>query len=299
MPKKKETTKKEETKEVEEKLDLTKLKKELFAYINTAIDDTYLRRIDNANKLLIKEKNKKILGKNIWINILLLIIVFLLYLLNAEGFFMRFVDPIHYEENTPVKETVNPKDDKDNKEVEKGPTLEELIKEHGYLLEKVNISYDSPYLEDYYDGNLTSELKHYLALNNLSTDKVSDEDDYSIIKETDLAKSYEAIFDDEFTNVSFKYGDNSLRYYKVLSSYITASISKKEPSNLKREIINVKVDGDKVLITTIEAATIDDKIYNIISKEEVADDNVSLKEIDDRITKRTYTFKDEKLVSIK
>ena len=298
MPKKKETAKKEEIKEVEEKLDLTKLKKELFAYINTAIDDTYLRRIDNANKLLIKEKNKKILGKNIWINILLLVIVFLLYLLNAEGFFMRFVDPIHYEEDTPVKENVS-KSKEETTEIEKGPTLEELIKEHSYLLDKVTISYDSPYLEDYYDGNLTEELKHYLALNNLSTDKVSDEEDYSIIKETDLAKSYEAIFDDEFTNVSFKYGDNSLRYYKVLSSYITESIFKKEPSNIKREIIDVKVDNDKTLITTIEAATIDDKLYNIVSKEEVADDSVSLKEIDDRITKRTYTFKDEKLVSIK
>ena len=298
MPKKKETAKKEEIKEVEEKLDLTKLKKELFAYINTAIDDTYLRRIDNANKLLIKEKNKKILGKNIWINILLLVIVFLLYLLNAEGFFMRFVDPIHYEEDTPVKENVS-KSKEETTEIEKGPTLEELIKEHSYLLDKVTISYDSPYLEDYYDGNLTEELKHYLALNNLSTDKVSDEEDYSIIKETDLAKSYEAIFDDEFTNVSFKYGDNSLRYYKVLSSYITESIFKREPSNIKREIIDVKVDNDKTLITTIEAATIDDKIYNIVSKEEVADDSVSLKEIDDRITKRTYTFKDEKLVSIK
>lgn len=255
-------TKKIETKE--EKVDLTKIKEELTDYVNKQITKEIASVVDKSNKRLIREKNKKILNKNIIIIILLAIIGFLLFLLYDDNYFDKY---FNNDKETKVVEKV----DKDEKEEEKvkEPTLDELKEEYGYLLDNINISKNSKYIDDYYDANLSQELKNYLAFNNLDLDKLSIEDDYNIIENEELEKEYSKLFDDTYKAKSFTYNNVVVRYISKMESYITDELLEKEEDIIEKEITDIKVEDDKIIITTKE------------------DNN-----------KLIYTFKDNKLIKL-
>ena len=238
-------TKKIETKE--EKVDLTKIKEELTDYVNKQITKEIASVVDKSNKRLIREKNKKILNKNIIIIILLAIIGFLLFLLYDDNYFDKY---FNNDKETKVVEKV----DKDEKEEEKvkEPTLDELKEEYGYLLDNINISKNSKYIDDYYDANLSQELKNYLAFNNLDLDKLSIEDDYNIIENEELEKEYSKLFDDTYKAKSFTYNNVVVRYISKMESYITDELLEKEEDIIEKEITDIKVEDDKIIITTKE-----------------------------------------------
>ena len=297
MPVKKTTAKDKEVKsvakvkEVKEvaKDNLSAVKAELKSYIDARLEDSIIKKIETSNRLLIREKNKKILVKNIWINILLLVIVGLLFVLNSEGFFAKHFTREGLEENNNIVD--NNTDKPDSEPAPKtGPTQAELIETYGPLLNKITIAESSSYIKEYYSGNLSSELKNYLALNNLSDELINSEDDYSMIDADSLKESYQKIFNSEYENASFSYNNTKVIYVSKLNSYLTDDIIKKEKSNIKRKITNVKIDNDNVLITTSEGYTEDGKLYNVLTKEEVSDDD---------LLKVVYTFKKDRLVNIK
>ena len=309
MPKeKKETSVKKEKKVKEikdnkEEITLIEIKEELKNYINDQLNNSYIEQISKANKALIKEKNLKILAKNTLITFLLLIIVFLIYLLNNVGYFERF-------RSNPSKETIiltekdeMKKDSTNNQKeeiVKKEPTLEELMKEYQYLLDKVIISENCQYLEDYYNGNLTNELKNYLALSTLDFTKLTFEDGYNIIEEKELKDAYDKIFSSEYVSLSFDYNNNIVRYINKMSSYLTLEELTKNKSNIVREITAIKVNDDEVSITTLEGIVKDSKLYNVLSLNEINNYQADkLINYEKQLNKITYIFKNEKLINIK
>ena len=115
-----------------------------------------------------------------------------------------------------------------------------------------------------------------------------------------LKASYEELFTDNYRSISFNYNGNQIRYINKLNSYITNEIIKKTDSNIKREIINIKVDNNKISITTVEGLIKDDKLYNVKDNKEISEykkDNII--NYQDKLNKLTYTFENEKLLNIK
>ncbi len=297
MPVKKTTAKNKEVKTVAKEKEvkevakdrLSDIKAELKSYIDAKMEDSIIKKIETSNRLLIREKNKKILVKNIWINILLLVIVGLLFVLNSEGFFAKHFTREGLENSN--NSIVENKDKPDSEPAPKtGPTLEELIETYGPLLNKVTSAEDSTYIKEYYRGSLSKEIRNYLALNNLSDEQIHSEDDYNIIDEANLKKSYENIFNTTYESASFTYNGTKVIYVSKLDSYLTDELIKKEKSNIKRTITNIKLEDGTVLITTMEGYTKDDKLYNILTNEETKRED---------LMKVVYTFKDNKLVNIK
>ena len=301
MPKEKVTKKKKETKETKE-VNLDKIKKEIYAYTEETVRKYYLQEVEKANKIIIREKNKKILFRNFIITLLLLVIVFLLYLLNSVGYFARLANQDYQEDE--VVNRVEPRTDEKNnnsdKETKKEPTLSELIETYGYLLKDFTIDEESSYIKDYYSGNLTNELKNYLALNIVDLKKLDDMDDYNMFSDAILKAAYEELFSDNYKSVTFNYNGNQIRYINKLNSYITTDIVKKTETNIKREIINIKVDGNKITIETIEGVVKDDKLYNIKDDKEISEyKKDSILNYKDKLNKVIYTFESNKLTSIK
>lgn len=286
------------TQDKEEKVNLDQIKEELTDYVNLQIKKSFNDEVEKANKRLLREKGKKILFKNIVIIVLLAIIGFLIYLLYDAKYFDKF-----FNHGSNVIEVVkeNKTDTEEAKEPEvKEPTLEELVSKYGHLLDKVTINEKSNYLKDYYDGKLTDELKKYLSLNNIDFKKIQVEEDYNILTDEELLNEYKNLFDDDkYKSDSFQYNENKLRYLNKLESYISDTILEKEKTNIKREIINIKVDNEKVIFTVVEALVKDNKIYNIIDQKEIANSDKKLSEYKDKLNTLTYTFNEEKLVSIK
>ena len=292
--KKNKKTKKEEVQKIE--VDLDSIKDELYDYTDEMVRKYYLEEIEKINRVIIRHKNKKILFRNFIITLLLLIIVYLLYLLTTVNYFSRFsntvIDDSSQKEEIKIVNEVN--------EEKKEPTLDELKETYSYLLDKIVINEKSSYLKDFYQGNLTKELKNYLALSNIDFKKIDEIDGYNMFSEAILKDAYENNLIGTYNSVTFKYNDNNIRYISKLNSYITDSLLTKTNTNIKREIIDVKVKDNEVNIVTIEGLVKDNKLYNVLSNQEITEykgDNII--NYRDKLNQLTYTFDNKKLSSIK
>ena len=296
MPRKKEDNKKQKAVKKEKvEVDLDSIKDELYDYTDEVVRRYYLQEIEKTNKIIIREKNKKILFRNFLITLLLLIIVYLLYLLTTVNYFSRF----NIDNNT--SETIETKPVKEEtKESKSEPTLEELKERYEYLLNNILIDENSKYTKDYYDGNLTNELKNYLSLNNVDMSKIDEIDDYNMFSDIILKSAYEELFNDTYKSTTFNYNGNQVRYISKLNSYISTSLIKKTESNIKREIIAINIENNRILITTVEGLIKEDKLYNPKDNVEVPNyKKDSLLNYQDKLAKLIYTFENDKLINIK
>ena len=147
---------------------------------------------------------------------------------------------------------------------------------------------------------MTSELKNYLTLNFLDIDSFFQEDNYQIIDRESFKEEYEKHFNNDYQNKTFNYNGNLIRYINKLESYLSDNIINKNNTNIIREITDIKVSDDKIIITTIEGLSHDNKLYNIITNEEITDDPSDILSYPDKLNEIIYTFdKQNKLISIK
>lgn len=308
MPaKKKEETKKKvklENKNIllEDKVDVETIRNELKSYVDERVNQTFVEELEKTNKKIIREKSRRIIFKDIVIIILLLIIGFLLYLLFSNNYFDKYFnhDPESAEKEE-KKEENNKEEGKkeEKKEEKKEPTLDELKKEYGSLLDNYYVTDSSIYLSDFYDGELTNEMMKYMTLNTFDFSTFEKEEDYNIIKESTFKIMYEKLFDEEYKAGSFSYDDNKIRYVKQMESYMSEAVLVRVDNNIKREIKNIKVDGDKVIITTVEGVVKDNKLFNAVNEKEVDNyKNDSLLKYADKLNEVVYNFKDGKLVGL-
>ncbi len=277
--------------EKKEEFDLTKIKEEIKDYVDLQVKKGIRDELDKTYNKIIRQKKRKIFFKNLLILILLCIIGFLIYLLNENRYFENYLT---HNENTINNET------NVNKDVNKEKSLNELKKEYAYLLDNIYINESSVYLKDYYNGNLTSELKNYLSFNLVDLNKLSIDNDSLVIDCDTLNVSYAKLFNDNIENITFNYNGSKINYFKALKIYLTNKDIKKDNSNIKREIISIKVDNNLIKISTVEGLIKDNKLFNVLTNEEIKKyHNDSLTNYQDKLNKITYTFKNEKLESIK
>lgn len=306
--------KKEEIKEIElkndnilleGKSDIDSLRNELKEYVEERINDTFFDELEKSNKKLIREKSKKIFWKNVIIVLLLLIIGFLTYLLYSNNYFDKYFNKDTNIEEKEKKEENNKEEKKEEKKEEnkatptpKAPTLEDLKKEYGNLLDNYYVTDSSIYLSDFYDGKLTTDMMKYMTINSFNFSTLEKEEDYNIIKESTFKLMFNKLFDEEYTAGTFSYDENKIRYVKQMESYMSEEILVREENNIEREIKDIKVDGNKVIITTIEGIVTDNKLYNVLTNKEVEYKGDSLIKYEDKLNEVIYTFKDKKLVSL-
>ena len=265
-------------------MDEEKLKDELKDYVNVLVKKSFEEEYEKANKRLIREKSRKIFFKNVIILFLLAIIGFLLYVLISNGYFKKYIS-INHNDEIIQKEDVVPRE---NTEKEIVPSQDELKAQYGYLLDKYTISDKSIYLNDYYNGNLTDDLKKYLVLNTIDFNTLKREDDFNIIDEITFKDAYSKIFDDEIVNSTFDFNGNKIRYINSMQAYLTTNPLEKDNSNIKREISNIEVKDDNIYIMTVEIVKTSEKV-NVDDENNI--DNV-------KSFKMVYTFKSEKLINL-
>lgn len=296
-------TKKEEQKET---IDILEIKNDLVKYIDSEVDKRidstfnqkirkeFLEEIDNSNRRLIREKNKRNICKNIIIIILILIIFYLVYLLYKDNYF----DKYFIKEGNKVVE--NDKNKTNEETTDKKETLEELKTKYSELLDNIVIYEESNYLEDYYNGNLTEDLKKYLALNLMNFDELEVEEDYNIIEDKTLEIAYKKIFEDNYSSSNFDYNGTKIRYLNKIDSYITDIILKRLENNIAREIVEINLNNNKIEITTIEGLLKENKLYNILTKNEISEyNNDNIIAYQDKLNRITYVFENNRLVELK
>lgn len=297
----------------EEKMDLESIKQELKNYVSEEIQKGYFNEIEKVNRKLLHEKNKRIVFKNFAIFFLILLCGFLTYLLFTNGYFDQYINRSPKEEikdnssNIKKEDEVN-KDSKDNQDDKKEPeepvketkpTLEDLKKEYSSLLDNYILNDKSNYISDYSKGNLSQELKKYFVLNTIDFATLIQEEDTNMLYEDTFALAYSKLFNDECMHGSFNYDGIKIKYMNSLKTYISDSLLTKGTSNIQREITNIEVKDDKVIIETIEGIVINNTLYDLKNKEEIGSlFNKSLSDYQDKIVKMKYTFQNNKLISL-
>ena len=157
----------------------------------------------------------------------------------------------------------------ENKEQEnKGPSLEELINKYGDLLDNINMYDNSIYIKDYYNGNLTDSLKLSLAYYLVKEDSIFLNDSSLYFEEDVLEDAYNEIFNGEMKLVSFNAHNVNYQYLKLKNIYFgvgTLTLGNK----IDKEIIDIKEENNKVIITTVEGLIKNNKLYNILTNKEI------------------------------
>ena len=303
--KKAEEEKVEEVKKVEEEiLNVNEIKEELTDYMNNKIDKEVSLAVEKATKKLIKHKNVIIIKRDITIIILLIICLFL-------GYNLYNLSNINIDITKKTRGTNSASENTTNKieeteEEENKVDLKSLTEKYGYLVNNIYVSEESDYLKDYYKGELSDELKLYMSLNNVSDEKIISEDNSVYLDAEDIKASYNNLFSDDGVKMkSFKYGSLSFHYLSSKSLFIADGKFKKQDSNISKQIIDIIEDEDELEIMTIEGLVKDNKLYNIVSNEEVKKYNASdeLVKFEKYLTKVSYYFNksndDYKLSEIK
>lgn len=312
MPKKKEENTVKKVKEVkttslnnsEIDIDLSGIKSDLTEYMQNKIDKEVESAVDKSVKKFIRYKNTIILKKNIIIIILLIICAFLSYNLYKISDININISTNKKAEIKEEKKTEEKKEEKveDTEKVDKKSEFENKKKEFKNLIEDIYISEDSSYIKDYYEGNLTDEIKLYLAMNKMDNDSIVSEDESIYIESDNLKESYDIFFEDDFNPKSFEYNGLKFHYLSSKSMFISDGKYEKIKNNISKEIVDIKEEKELV-ITTVEGIVKDEKLYNIISKKEIKNyKNDSLDNYKKDLNVLTYHFKkvddDYKLIKI-
>ena len=286
-----------------ENYEVKTIKNDLEKYIDERVNKVFIDELDKSNRRLIREKNRKIFVKNIVILILFLIIGFLLYLLYTNKYFDKYLSK---DSNISEKEEKKENKNEENKDSDikketklKEPTLEELKDKYASLLNNYSINEKCLYLKDFYDADLTRDLKNYLVFNSIDFTTLEKEEDYEIITDINFEKAYKKLFYDDYVSGSFDYNGNKIRYVNLMKSYMITNSLIKEDSNIRREIVDIKVSNNDISITTIEGIVKDNKLYNVVTNDYINEyKNDSLLKYKELLNQVVYNFKDNALISL-
>lgn len=278
-----------ESKEID--IDLSEVKDDLTDYMKIKIDKEVEKAVERSSKKLVRYKNSIILKKNITIVILLIICAFLaynLYKISNINIDISTTKKTVQKEETKKEEKRD--ETKENELEDKKKELENKKKEYKHLVDDIYINEDSNYIKDFYKGNLTDDVKLYLAMNNINDKKIVSEDDSIYIEEDDLKESYDNFFTGDFSPKSFEYNSLKFHYLSSKSMFVADGEFKKTEKNINKEIIDINVD-ENIVITTIEGIIKDNKLYNITSGEEVKNyKSDNLAKYEKNLTKVVYYF---------
>lgn len=270
----------EEKVSVQSQMDIGDIKDDLKEYMKARIDSEVSKAVEKANKKLIHHKNLIIIKRDITILLLIIMCAALIY-------------NLYNVSNINIDITKDKKIESENVKEKKDVTdssLEDKVKEHGFLLDDISLDEDSTYIKDFYEGNLTEEIKMYFALNKMDEEKISNEDGTVYIDESDLKESYNLLFDTEFEAKPFKYNELNFKHLSSKGLFWADGEFKKQDSDIHKEIINIEEKDDSITILTVEGIINDKKLYNILTKKEIKNFDGSLKDYKETLTQVSYTF---------
>ena len=267
--------------------------------------DKYIKeRVDKESASeAVKFYKKRIRNKNIAIFVEFIIILILIaslvvggiYLYN-DGYFNKYELKINRSE----KPTTNTDEQENEKTDEKKNKLSELVNKYSYLIVDINMDTKSEYLTEFYSGNLSTELKEYLAFQLIDKNYITTDNNSSYFDAQILKSAYKELFGEDIEYKDFKFNGAFYKYLRVNDMFISTTLST-TGNKIIKEITNIEEKDDKVIITTTEGYIKDNHLYNVLSKKEITDykKDEKISKYSKKLNIVKYTFNNEVLESIK
>ena len=273
------------------------------------IDKYVKERVEKeSSSTLIKFYKKKLRNKSIMIFIEFVLILILLgggvvgfYYLYNDGYFNKYGSIIKKSEKPVNNEPINNNNNNNtNNKQDENDKLESLVRKYSYLLDNVIIDTKTDYLTEFFSGNLTNELKEYLAFQLINKTYITSDGSSSYFDAEILKRAYKELFGENIEFTNFKVNGAHYKYLKNKDLFISTTLST-NGNKIEREITNIEEKGNLVTITTTEGYIKNNKLYNILSNKEIKDykKNDKLSKYTKKLNVVKYTFNKDILVGIK
>ena len=278
-------TKKDNLLEIKDGVNLDKIKKELNEYVHKQVDFEVKEVLEKNQKILLRNKSFVIVRRDIVILLLVFLSLYLGYQLYQTGYFNKYYKGD--SDKTQINNVPTPVEPNEEPKEEVRPSLDELKRKYGSLLESYVLNSKCDYYDDYYDGNLSSGLKLYFSLSNVDSKHIELDDDSTFVDEERIKEEYNRLFVDDYEGSSFEYEGVQFKYSESRKIYFANNkININSNSDIVREIIDI--NEDDLSITTVEGLKKDDKLFNPVSNKEVSGSDLTKNM--DKFVKVKYLF---------
>ena len=278
----------------EKDFNINDYKSEIDKYIKERVEKESASNSVKLYKRQLRNKSIAIFIEFIIIVCLLITGAYCAYYLYKDGYFDNKINILdNQKSNKPTNNDVPV-----NKE--DGPTLDELVNKYSSLLDNFSIDTKCDYINDFYNGNLTDEIKEYFTYQLFDKDDIIIDDTSSFFDSNILIKAYKLLFNDDLKLTSFKYNGISYKYLESKNMFISTSLPTSGTKIIK-EITNIEEKNDNVIITTTEGYIKDNKLYNILTNKEITEykKDEKISKYSKKLNVVTYTFNNKYLISIK
>lgn len=240
------------------------VKEQLIEDMSKYVDAEVHNKIEKLEKKIIRQKNKKILQKNIIILILLALSIFEGNILYKNGLLIKCSSN---ESQIKENNNINNQENKNTTEsTDESDKLNEQIKKYGYLINNINTNLEDElylYNNNHNINDLDNSIKLNMAYQLLKEDEIENKDGFITIESDKLKEKYNILFNDEYKIDNFKNNCINYIYNESLNKYLAISIEcNKNIDNIKKEIINIEEENNIVKIYTIIGITNDNKIFD-------------------------------------
>lgn len=163
---------------------------------------------------------------------------------------------------------------------------------YGYLLNNVHILNLDLLKGEFSTEKISNADKLAMVYKTLSSKDIVREGIISTIKAEILENKYNELFNDNlFKNDNFVVDGLNYAYSDSTSTYIAIGEASVNKDELIYDIVDIKEDGNKVIISSYVGLNRENKIYNINNLEEsVKDNSRDISDVLEKLTKVDYTF---------
>lgn len=210
------------------------------------LDDKIYNRFEKSNAKLLRAKSTHLWLTRVACLVFFFLAAFFAYLLGTTGYFTRL-----FSGASDSTLSSSSSDISSQQSETKQLSLDELKSQYAPLLDNVKISPSSKYYATLKSGELSNELKLYLALSLVDFTKLESEDGLTYLPLETLERSYNKLFNatDNFDAKTFDYDGVKIRYLDKLTTFVAEGELKK--SDFKNfEIKSIQSTGDTVEIAT-------------------------------------------------
>lgn len=270
-----------------EKIESKSSNLELDDCIKDKINIEVEKAVRREEKKLIRNKNSKIIKRDIIIVILIFFYLLLGYNLYNTNYFDKFLNKYFNRNNeTLIDNSVQSSEESIN-ETKK----EEDLKKYDELVNNYKLYQNSDNFNDYFSEKMSDDVKMELVFNYLSKEEFEKKDSILTIDKDKIDSTGEQLFS-SFNSKPFTYFGSKVYLIQEDNLFLLSESKLDDVVPIKTEVIDSKVENSNLEIEAIIYYVKDNKVYNALTNKEVTiyNDTMDIKKYEKDLAKVEFNF---------
>ena len=270
-----------------EKIESKSSNLELDDYIKDKINIEVEKAVRREEKKLIRNKNSKIIKRDIIIVILIFFYLLLGYNLYNTNYFDKFLNK-YFNRNS---ETLIDNSVQSSEESINETKKEEDLKKYDELVNNYKLYQNSDNFNNYFSEKMSDDVKMELVFNYLSKEEFEKKDSILTIDKEKVDSTGKQLFS-SFNSKPFTYFGSKVYLIQEDNLFLLSESKLDDIVPIKTEVIDSKVENNNLEIEAIIYYVKDNKVYNALTNKEVTiySDTIDIKKYEKELTKVEFSF---------